>query len=366
MKLRKENFKKEGVEGDMLYTYTCNDTDFKMGVWGKDKSDRTIYVWKGDEDKKQFTDVLEAWNYFEGLLKECEPEQQSSGGYMRNPQQNPDIMPLLAVKGGKITFFVVTNDGKQVSLLDLDVKNSGIPSPVTDKPFIVDWSNENVEELFKCEIIMKKTDVVFEEDSEADVFLFIPKSIVSQGGQEGGGTQEEGEQKEGQGKEGEGEPKEKGSGAAQDEGGESEEKGEEEEGKGKGEGESEGEGEGEGGDEESEEGEEGEGGKGGEEEGEGEGKQQTQPTEPPQSGELEKDSSSGFGGAATKGNFSDLIKNLSQCTNTPINILVSTFRNVELGEVFLASLNFSNIKQCMGLPNDATPRQLSQLIINSK
>ncbi len=34
MKLKKENFKKEGVDGDLLYTYTCNGTDFKMGVWG--------------------------------------------------------------------------------------------------------------------------------------------------------------------------------------------------------------------------------------------------------------------------------------------------------------------------------------------
>lgn len=398
MKLLRENFKKEGVDGDVVYTYTCNDTEFKMGVWGYDESNRTIYVWKGEEPKREFNDVLEAWNYFEQLLTECEPQQQSSGGYMKNPEQDPNVLPLLAIKGNKAILFVLLDDGRQVNVFEFTISSAAMPSSISAACFVVDWANENVPDLLKCEILMKKYDLVFEEDTSADVFLFIPKSIVSQGGQEGGGTESE----EPQGKEGEGEPtgkkgKKKGEKGEEGEEGDGEPTGEdgeptdeggeptEEEGGQKGDGEptgedgeptdeeggqkGDGEPTGEGGEPTDEEGGQkgdgeptGEGGEPTDEEGEPTDKRQKQP----KGADIESGESKGFKTEISKGNFSQLMQQLSACTGIQISVLVSAFRNVNAGVSFLSSTNFSKLKECMGLPDTTTIQQLSQLIINSK
>lgn len=368
MKLLRENFKKEGVDGDVIYTYTCNDTDFKLGVWGYDESNRVIYVWKGDEPKKEFKDVLEAWNYFEELLKECEPQQQSSGGYMKNPEQDPSVLPLLAINGNKVVLFVLLGDGKQVSVFDFSISSSAMPSSISDAPFVVDWVNENVPDLVKCEIIMKKYDLVFEDDGSADVFLFIPKSIVSQGGQEGGGTEDE-EPKEKVHKE-DGEPTDEEGGTPSGEDGEpTDEDGEptDEDGEPTDE---DGEPKDEDGGTPSGEDEEptdedggtpsGEDGEPTDEDGEPTDEDETPPSD------IKDSESGGFKTQINKGDFSQLMQQLSACTGIQISVLVSAFRSVNAGVAFLSSTNFTKLKECMGLPASTTIQQLSQLIINSK
>ena len=61
-----------------------------------------------------------------------------------------------------------------------------MPSKIPNDVFVVNWSDEEVNMMLKCEIAMKEFDIVFEEDKEKKVFLFIPKSIVNQGGEKGG------------------------------------------------------------------------------------------------------------------------------------------------------------------------------------
>ncbi|MDQ5928352.1 MAG: hypothetical protein QG594_126, partial [Bacteroidota bacterium] len=101
MKLKKENFIKMEVDRGMLYKYVCNETDFFLLVEGKGGR-KKISVFKGNIDAREeefnTTDSLEAWNHFEEMLKVCEPQQGSSGGFKKNPQETPDILPLLAVK----------------------------------------------------------------------------------------------------------------------------------------------------------------------------------------------------------------------------------------------------------------------------
>ena len=317
MKLKKENFKKEGVDGDLLYTYTCNGTDFKMGVWGYEESDRTISVWKGEEAKKEFKDVLDAWNYFEELLKECQPEQESSGGYMKDPQQNPNILPLLAIHYGKAKLFALLNDGSQVVVFEFSISVTTMPSQITDSPFVVDWSNQDVPDILKCEVLMKKYDLSFEDDPSADVFLFIPKSIVSQGGDEGGQTSS-------------GTSGSSGSSGSDGTSGSSGSSGSQ--------------------------GSSGSSGSSG-----------SRGSAGSSGGDIEEDrESQGFQTEIKKGGFSQLMQKLSDCTGIQISILVSTFRNVNSGVAFFGSLNFSKIKECMGVPAKVTMQELSQSIINSK
>jgi hypothetical protein len=85
----------------MLYQYVCNETDFFLYVKGKGDG-KQMSVFKGNVDNRQeeFTtnNTLEAWNKFEEYLTICEPQQGSSGGFARNPQQDPSVLPLLAIK----------------------------------------------------------------------------------------------------------------------------------------------------------------------------------------------------------------------------------------------------------------------------
>jgi hypothetical protein len=341
MKLKKENFKKEGVDGDLLYTYTCNGTDFKMGVWGYEESDRTISVWKGEEAKKEFKDVLDAWNYFEELLKECQPEQESSGGYMKDPQQNPNILPLLAIHYGKAKLFALLNDGSQVVVFEFSISVTTMPSQITDSPFVVDWSNQDVPDILKCEVLMKKYDLSFEDDPSADVFLFIPKSIVSQGGDEGGQTSSGTSGSSGSSGS-DGTSGSSGSSGSDGTSGSSGSSGSD--------------------------GTSGSSGSSGSQGSSGSsGSSGSRGSAGSSGGDIEEDrESQGFQTEIKKGGFSQLMQKLSDCTGIQISILVSTFRNVNSGVAFFGSLNFSKIKECMGVPAKVTMQELSQSIINSK
>jgi len=102
MKLKKENLNKVETINETLYEYTCNGSLFVIH-FNKNSSENEIMVYKVGEDGlpiEPFTtnSNLEAWSKFEELLKECEPNQGSSGGFAKNPQENPNIIPLLAIK----------------------------------------------------------------------------------------------------------------------------------------------------------------------------------------------------------------------------------------------------------------------------
>ncbi len=376
MKLKKENFLKMAFEGGMLYQYVCNETDFFLFVKGQGAS-KEISVFKGSVDNRQeefkTNDNLDAWNKFEEMLTVCESEQGSSGGGLKNPNQMPDVLPLLAIKpigAGKlkVSLFVEAQAGtqkQQIKAFDTEITAQSMPSPYPDNAFVVNWEGEEIPALLKCEVLLKKFDkITFEEDPSATVFVFIPKSIVQQGGEEGGNT-EAGEEGEG---EGEGEGKGKGKGKGKGEGkGEGEGDGE---GKGKGKGEGEGDGEGDG---------EGKGkgkgeGKGeGEDEGEGEGENQPltereskKATETEVSSSNSKSGEGGGGQKAVTTNFGETITKISESTGLPPSTVTGVFRSKSTGEVFLLSNNFPKIKKDLGLPDSTTASQLSEIIINSK
>ena len=102
MKLKRENFRKEEIlNTGVRYIYRCNETDFFLEVLGVPKI-TSIHVFKGSlsdrQDEFNTTDSLEAWNKFEAMLDECSPKQGSSGGFANKPMENPNILPLLAIK----------------------------------------------------------------------------------------------------------------------------------------------------------------------------------------------------------------------------------------------------------------------------
>jgi hypothetical protein len=383
MKLTKESFNKT-IDGDIVrYSYNCNDTNFYLELIGKNVG-RNIKVFKGSLDDRQeeltTKDTLEAWNYFEDLLKVCGGEQGSSGGdnLGKNPQQNPNILPLLAIGatlGGfrTITMFALLEDKTQKKIFDFEVAESTMPQPIPTSVFTVDWSSQDITQLLKCEVILKEfDDVTFEEEPSKKVFLFIPKSISNQGGEEGGNTEKgQGEPGE-QGGEG-GQPSdEKGDKESQNkdqkakpskDGEQTDEKGEPTDEKGENGKPSKDQGEDteptdeEGGDGEPS-GEDSEGGEPSDEQGE-----KAEPNENNQDDEMK-------GGKSNdkKVDFSQTIQQLANTTDGEYNPseLLSIFRNTESGEAWLASNNFPKIKKDLNLPPSTTPRQFSQQIINSK
>lgn len=358
MKLNKENFKKSITKDDRtMYQYRCNDQDFYL-VNGYINGNRTIKVWTGTEDMlldddKVFTttNTLEAWNKFEELLEVCAPKQSSSGGFKNNPQENPNILPLLAISDDevngkkKVTFFVQLDDKAQVSVYSFEVESSLMPSSLPkDKPFEVDWTTIEAPMLFKSEVILKYFDKIkFEEDPTQSVFLFIPKNIVNQGGEEGGNTEggEEGQPKPG--KKSEEEVEEKG------------EKGEEK---------------GEKGEKGEEEGEEEQGGEGGEEgeqkEGEGEEKGTGKQAKEGEGEEGESDKQGKQNALDVKLDFGDSIIKISQITQEPPSVVSRFFSKVNSGALFLQTNKFTEIKTALGLPQDLNQIQVSEIIINSK
>lgn len=362
MKLKRENFLKQPYEGGILYQYVCNDTNFFLYVKGEGKS-REVSVFKGNVDDRQdnfvTNDSLEAWNKLEEYLTACEPEQTSSGGF-KNPGQMPNILPLLAIKLNAstnkwvVTMFVVA-DKQQVSVFNTEIDYSAFPKPTPDSVFEVDWSNEEVPQLLKAEILMKKYDQIkFEEDASREVFLFIPKSIVEQGGEEGGNTEAGEEGGEGKGK---GEGKE----------------GKEGKGKGKGKGESKDEpGDDDGGTPSGEPGDEpgdDDGGTPSDETGQKSDKPGEPTDEPGKPSDSESDSDSGGQQRKKELNFSDTINKLSDSTETSQSALLNVFRGrnaMRNGVLFLQTNNFEKIKKDLGLPSGMSETQLTQEIINAK
>jgi len=383
MKLTKESFNKT-IDGDIVrYSYNCNDTNFYLELIGKNVG-RNIKVFKGSLDDRQeeltTKDTLEAWNYFEDLLKVCSGEQGSSGGdnLGKNPQQNPNILPLLAIGatlGGfrTITMFALLEDKTQKKIFDFEVAESTMPQPIPNSVFTVDWSGQDITQLLKCEVILKEfDDVTFEEQPSKKVFLFIPKSISNQGGEEGGNTEKgqgEPSDKDGEG----GKPSnEKGDKERQNkdqkakpskDGEQTDEKGEPTDEKGENGEPSKEQGEDteptndEGGDAEPTD-QDGEDGESSDEQGE-----KAEPNENNQDDEMK-------GGKSNdkKVDFSQTIQQLANVTDGEYNPseLLSIFRNTESGEAWLASNNFPKIKKDLNLPPSTTPRQFSQQIINSK
>jgi len=349
MKLNRENFKKSTTRDDRtLYEYTCNDQNFYL-VQGYLNGKRAIKVWSGSEDMllddevgNTFDNALEAWNKFEELLEACAPKQSSSGGFKNNPQENPNILPLLAIGDVKsndkrdVTFFVQLDDKSQTSVYTFEVEASLMPSNLPkDKAFVVDWTSIEAPMIFKSEIIMKAYDTIkFEEEPNKLVFLFIPKSIVNQGGEKGGNTEggeEGGEPKEG-GEEG-GEPKEGG-----EEGGEPKEGGEEG----------------------------GEPKEGGEEGGEP-GNEGGQPKNGGQPSDEEPKDEKGNGKLNDiRVDFGDTIMRISQITDEPPSVVSRFFSKKNSGATFLQTNKFNEIKTALGLPQNLNSTQVSEIIINSK
>lgn len=385
MKLNKENFTKTIDKDIVRYSYNCNDTDFFLELVGQNQ-DRNINVFSGSlDDRKDLITTkssLEAWNHFENLLNVCSGQQGSSGGgnLGKNPQQNPNILPLLAITGTnggmtKIALFAVMDDKTQTKLFSFEVSSSTIPQPLPQNVFTVNWTDEDVTQLLKCEVLLKEYDAItFEEEPNSKVFLFIPKAIANQGGEEGGNTE---------GGDEDGEPGE--DGKPQKDKGDKKRTNKDQKAKPSDE-------PGEDGEPTDEPGEDGEptnkptdkkgkptdepaedkeptnekGEKGEPSDEEGEPGEEGQPQDKPDEDGEEKES---------KGqnreiplDFSQTIQQISDSTDgdySPSELL-NIFRSVRTGEVWLTSNNFSKIKRDLNLPAQMTARQLSQDIINSK
>ena len=398
MKLNKENFTKTIDKDIVRYSYNCNGTDFFLELNGQNK-DRNIEVFSGTiEDRKDLLTTkssLEAWNHFENLLNVCNGEQGSSGGgnLGKNPQQNPNILPLLAINstsGGitKLCLFAVMDDKTQTKIFNFEVSANTIPQPIPQNVFTVDWTNEDVTQLLKCEVILKEFDgIKFEEEPNSKVFLFIPKAIANQGGEEGGNT----EPGDGDGEPGgDGQPqKDKGDKKRTDK--DQKAKPSDEPGDGDGEPTDEPGGDGEptdnpqkpndkkgeptdepGGDgEPTDEPTDKKGKKGEPTDEPGEptdepGEEGQPPTE--KQGDKEDKKESVGKNREEEIDFSQVIQQISDSTDgeyTPSELL-NIFRSVRTGEVWLSSNNFSKIKKDLKLPPTMSARQLSQEIINSK
>jgi len=416
MKLTKENFSKMKLKDDtIVYTYRCNDVNFFITTRG-DGAGKEICVFKGALGKREAelkTDnSLAAWSYFEDLLKECEPAQNSSGGFAKKPQENPNILPLLAISensnGFDVTLFALTEDKKQVKIFDFVLPAGAIPSAAftNNTVNVVNWSALDLPQMLKCEVMLKAFPAVeYEEDKVKKVFLFIPKSITEQGGEKAGGEPSDEEGEEGEGKEGEGKEKgekkdgkkgdkkdkkskekpseggepadendESGDGDEGDEGEDGEDKGDKK-GKSKG---------------KKGEGEDGDDSDGAEDEKDGEDKNKSmgdddenahkkeERDDEEEDGDGKRKKGEGKGGSGDDksssnsfdGNkridFSDAVTKISEIENLQPSKVISLFRNEGVGETFLATSDFDRIARELGAPKGTTPLDLAQIIINSK
>jgi hypothetical protein len=206
--------------------------------------------------------------------------------------------------------FVVLDDKKQKKVFDFKVSVDTMPQPLPDVVFEVDWSGEDITQFLKAEVLLKRfEDVKFEEDPDKKVFLFIPKSLITQGGEEGGNTGKGNKGENGKPTDKEGEPKDD--------------------------------------EPKSDEPPSGVNGK---------------PTE--DKGDKE-DRQSGKGQMG-KMNFSDTIQELSKSTKKNPSSIIGFFRSVGSGESWLSLNNFPKIKNDLGLPTNMTTKELSEIIINSK
>jgi hypothetical protein len=334
MKLKKEDYKKTTYnDGSVSYDYTCKGNTYYIRVVGYGV-DRTMFVYKNDEYETNLQNVfstkdnLLAWNEFERLVNECSEKPQSSGGFKKNPQANPFALPLLAIyfdtniNKWDIKFFVQVDVGQtntpstQVTLLDFTLESNQFTIPTSIGITNVDWSGFDVPDIFKCEIMLKKFDKVeFEENPSADVFLFIPKSIIPpEQGDDGKPTDEPPQ----------------------------------------------------GGDDGKPTDEPPQGGDDG------------KPTDEPPQGLDKKPKPSDEDGKPTdeddeytyrktkeekeKPIPSDLLQSLADSVGKERNIVQTFFSRVKQGEIFLLSENFEKIKKDLNLPQSTTPRQLAESI----
>lgn len=337
MKLNRDNFIKMDYQGGMLYQYVCNETDFFLLVEGKGQ-DKKMSVFKGSVDSRQeefnTSDTLEAWNKFEEMLTVCEPQQGSSGGFKNNPQQNPNILPLLAIKrldSGEFTvsLFAVFGDNEQITAMTFTVSADALNYPFPTSVFTVDWKDEEIPNFFKCEILMKRySDVEFQEDEDCEVFLFIPKSIINQGGEEGGNADGGDEQPDG-GQPDDGQPDD----GQPDDGQPDDENGQQPTDQG------------EPTDEETTDG---------------------QPTQGDGEPTNERIDETTPRVEQPPVDFGDTVRRLSELTNISPSTVINVFRSVTNGETWLLLNNFENIKRQLNLPPNMTARAFSELIINSK
>lgn len=329
MKLNRDNYIKMDYQGGMLYQYVCNETDIFLLVEGKGQ-DKKMSVFKGSVDSRQeefnTSDTLEAWNKFEELLTVCEPNQGSSGGFANNPQQNPNILPLFAIKrldSGDFTvnLFAAIGDNEQVTVMTFNLEANALIYPFPPSVFVVDWKDEEIPSIFKCEILMKRySDVEFEEDKDCEVFLFIPKSIINQGGEEGGNA-DGGDEQPNDGQPDGGQPDD----GQPDDGQEPTDDGEPT-------------------DDETDE-------------------EPTQGTGQPTNERIDDN--------ATRVeqppiDFGDTVRRLSELTNISPSTIINVFRSVRNGETWLLTNNFENIKRQLNLPPSTNAAGFSQQIINSK
>jgi len=404
MKLSKENFRKSVTsDGAVLYTYECEGNSYNIRIDGTG-SNRLVSVYKNDEYTTNFQDVFKttdnvvAWSKLEEMLDECSAEQSSSGGYMKNPQANPQALPLFAVtKDGsdyKVVCFLQT-DKEQVVVGEFSVTKFEFDN---NSVFELDWSDQQIPDFFKCVVLFKRYEnVVFEANPEARVFLFLPTSIASNNPDDGGDATEQGGkteevvQKRKQKGEDKGE-KEDGQKPMQqpspDEGGEpSDEDGEptKEKGKPSGKGkptDEEGEptkekgkpsGKGKPTDEEGEptdeKGEPSDKGKPTDEEGEPT-DEKGQPSDEEQDEKRKGKPAQGdeeMGGGKRKEFVpTDVLEKLSNSVNMNPSVVRSFFKRVNSGETFLLTNNFNKIKSDLGLPSEMTARQLSEIINKEK
>lgn len=336
MKLNRDNYIKMDYQGGMLYQYVCNETNIFLLVEGKGQ-DKKMSVFKGSVDSRQeelnTSNTLEAWNKFEELLTVCEPNQGSSGGFAKNPQQNPNILPLFAIKrldSGDFTvnLFAAIGDNEQATAMTFTVGADALKYPFPPSVFVVDWKDEEIPSIFKCEILMKRySDVEFEEDKDCEVFLFIPKSIINQGGEEGGNADGGDEQPDG------GQPDDGRSNGGQPYGGQPDDE---------------------------------------------DGQEPTDDEEPTDEG-TDEEPTQGTGQPTNERiddnaprveqppiDFGDTVRRLSELTNISPSTIINVFRSVRNGETWLLTNNFENIKRQLNLPPSTNAADFSQQIINSK
>lgn len=392
MKLKKEDYKKTTYsDGSVSYDYTCKGNTFYIRVVGYGV-DRTMFVYKNDEYETNLQNVfttkdnLLAWNEFERLVNECSDKPQSSGGFSKNPQANPFALPLLAIyfdtniNKWSVNFFVQVDLGQvnapsqQVKLLDFTLESNQFTMPTSSAIVSVDWSGFDIPDVFKCEVMLKKFDKVeFEENKSADVFLFIPKSIIppeqggdgdgggeDDGGEEGGDEKgdKKGKKKGDKGDKGEGEPTDEPTnedGEPTDEDGKPSDKGKptdkpsDEDGK----------------PQYSDEPPQGDNGKPTDEDG------QPKYAEKPMRGDDEdknrkEDKITYVRTQPSEEPInpppSDLLQALSDSVGLQRNVIEPFFSRVNQGEIFLLGENFEKIKSDLNLPKGITPRQLAESI----
>jgi hypothetical protein len=171
------------------------------------------------------------------------------------------------------------------------------------------------------------SDVEFEEDKDCEVFLFIPKSIINQGGEEGGNADGGDEQPDG-GQPDDGQP----DGGQPDDGQPDDEDGQEPT----------------------------DDGEPTDEETDGE---PTQGTGQPTNERIDDDAPTV---EQPPIDFGDTVRRLSELTNISPSTVINVFRSVRNGETWLLTNNFENIKRQLNLPPSTTAADFSQQIINSK